>query len=135
MSGPVIRLCNLSPEDLYVLLHNIRHVFALGDQSKYLVPDEAIKAFMVRCSKVLGADFFSTPRDAVKSFVGFLSVLEQNPSLGWQALLKQTHPEATPAVEPVANADDTDSTQTEAKAESDPPPKAQDGDELATFKI
>jgi hypothetical protein len=137
MSGPVIRLSNLSPEDLYVLLHNIRHVFALGDQSKYLVPDEAIKAFMERCSKVLGADFFSTPRDAVKSFVGFLSVLEQNPSLGWQALLEQTHLEVTPTVEaePGVDAVETGSTKTEAKEEGEPPTKAQDGDELATFRI
>jgi hypothetical protein len=135
MSGPVIKLSNLSPEDLYVLLHNIRHVFAAGDESKYLVPDEAIKAFMERCSKVLGADFFSTPRDAVKSFVGFLSVLEQNPSLVWQTLLEQTHLEATPVAEPVANVDDAGGTPTEAKAEDVPPAKTRDGDELATFEI
>jgi hypothetical protein len=135
MSGPVIRLSNLSPEDLYVLLHNIRHVFAAGDESKYLVPDEAIKAFMERCSKVLGADFFSTPRDAVKSFVGFLSVLEQNPSLVWQTLIDQTHLEATPIAEPVADVDDAGGTPTEAKAEDVAPAKTRDGDELATFKV
>ena len=50
-SGPVIRLQNLSPEDLFVLLHNIRNVFALGDPSKYLVNEEAMKAFMDHCAR------------------------------------------------------------------------------------
>ena len=44
-SGPVVRLSNLSPEDLFVLLHNIRSVFALGEPEKYLVDEEGIQAF------------------------------------------------------------------------------------------
>lgn len=87
---PVIRLENLSPEDLYVLLLNIRSVQASGDPSKFLVPDEAIEGFMHHCTKVLGATFFQTPRDAVKSFVGLLSVLEQNPGTDWKDLLDNT---------------------------------------------
>ena len=83
-SGPVIRLQNLSPEDLFVLLHNIRNVFALGDPSKYLIDDEGIKQFMTHCGSTLGADFFLTPRDAVKAFVGLLSVIEQNPGTDWK---------------------------------------------------
>ncbi|MDR2180264.1 MAG: ATP-binding protein [Synergistaceae bacterium] len=85
--GPVIRLKNLSPEDLYLLLHNIRSVFALGDPAKYLVPDEALHAFIQRCAQTLGASFYQTPRDASKAFVGFLSLLEQNPGVGWRSLL------------------------------------------------
>ena len=46
MSGPVIRLQCLSPEDLLILLSNIRHVVSGGDVSKYLVPDDALLAFM-----------------------------------------------------------------------------------------
>ena len=42
MSGPVIRLQSLSPEDMLILLSNIRHVMACGDPSKYLVPDEGV---------------------------------------------------------------------------------------------
>lgn len=105
MSGPVIRLSNLSPEDLFVLLHNIRHVFASGDPAKYLVDDGAIKAFMANCAKTLGADYFATPRDSVKAYVGFLSILEQNPDTDWRMLLDRTtfdqttDPEAGPSVE------------------------------------
>ena len=53
-SGPVIRLQNLSPEDIFVLLHNIRAVFALGDPAKYLIDDEGIKQFMAHCSSDAG---------------------------------------------------------------------------------
>lgn len=88
LSGPVIRLSNLSPEDLFVLLHNIRSVFALGDPAEHLVGDDGIVAFMNHCARTLGADYFRTPRDAVKAFVGFLSVLEQNPGSDWKALLR-----------------------------------------------
>jgi P-loop Domain of unknown function (DUF2791) len=86
-SGPVIRLQNLSPEDLFVLLHNIRGVFALGDASKYLVDESAMKTFMNHCARVLGSDFFLTPRDSVKAFVGLLSVIEQNPGTDVVTLL------------------------------------------------
>jgi hypothetical protein len=35
----------------------------------------------------LGASFYQTPRDASKAFVGFLSLLEQNPGTDWRSLL------------------------------------------------
>ena len=89
-SGPVIRLQNLSPEDLFVLLHNIRNVLALGDSSKYLIDEDGIKQFMNHCSSTLGAEFYLTPRDSVKAFVGLLSVMEQNPGIEWQSLLARS---------------------------------------------
>jgi hypothetical protein len=102
-SGPVIRLPNLAPEDLFVLLHNIRDVFSLGDPDRNLIDEEGIKAFMAHCETTLGADFFLTPRDAVKAFVGLLSVLEQNPGADWRPLLSGTAVGRTPdpEVEPV----------------------------------
>ncbi len=86
-SGPIIRLENLKPEELHVLFQNIRHVFASGDEAKYLVPDEAIQAFLEHCYDRIGANAFLSPRESVKEFVGFLSVLEQNPEASWQNLL------------------------------------------------
>ncbi len=95
LSGPVIRLMNLSMEEMYVLLDNIRNVFAGGDRAKYAVPDDALAAFLTHCAKTLGADFYQTPRDAVKSFVGFLSVLEQNQGVSWEKLLLDVRMEKT----------------------------------------
>lgn len=83
-SGPVIRLANLTPEDLFVLLRNIRHVHAGGDPKKYLVPDDALVAVLQKANETLGAEFYKTPREVVRAFVGLLSVLEQNPGKGWQ---------------------------------------------------
>jgi BREX system ATP-binding protein BrxC/D len=104
LSGPVIRLPNLSPEDLFVLLHNIREVFSLGDPGKYLIDQHGMQAFMAHCAATLGSDFFLTPRDAVKAFVGLLSVIEQNPGADWRAMLSATAVERTsdPEIDPVA---------------------------------
>ncbi len=88
-SGPVIRLGNLTPEDLHVLLENVRRVFASGATALPDVPDAAITAFMNHCSKQIGDAYFRTPRNSVKAFVQLLSILEQNPAVGWPALLGQ----------------------------------------------
>lgn len=88
-SGPVLRLSNLTPEDLHILLENVLRVFAAGDPTKSLVPDEAIGAFMQHCSRQVGDAYFRTPRNSVRAFVQLLSVLEQNPSAAWRDLLGQ----------------------------------------------
>ena len=80
-------LQNLSPEEIFVLLCNIRNVFASGKSENYLLPDEALKGFLVHCSKNIGDAYFRTPRNTIKAFVDLLSVIEQNPDLSWQALI------------------------------------------------
>ncbi len=89
LSGPVIRLQNLTQEELYVLLHNIRHIFAGGDTDKYMIPDEAIKAFMEHCANRIGSAYFQTPRTSIKAFVDLLSLLEQHPDKKWSDLIEQ----------------------------------------------
>ena len=102
-SGPVIRLANLSPEDMYVLLAKLRHVFAGGDPSAYLLPDEALSAFMDHCAARIGDAYFRTPRTTVKEFVNLLAVLEQNPDIRWSELIgrveieAETNPDLAPA--------------------------------------
>ncbi|MGE3239511.1 MAG: ATP-binding protein [Pirellulales bacterium] len=86
-TSPVIRLENLAPEDCFVLLSNIRKVHALDDPNKQLIPDEGIVAFLEFCHQRIGAAYFQTPRETVKSFVGLLRVLEQNPDKKWMDLL------------------------------------------------
>ncbi len=86
-SGPVVRLQPLTPEDLFVLLKNIAFVHASGDPGKIAVSDEGIVATLRQASEKLGADYFKTPRDVVRSFVGLLNLLDQNPGKTWQDLL------------------------------------------------
>ncbi len=83
-SGPVIRLSNLTPEDMFVLLANIRRVMQEEEAS---LPDAALTAFMEHCSDRIGDAYFRTPRNTVTAFVNMLSVLEQNPDVDWQTLL------------------------------------------------
>ncbi len=86
--GPVLRLKVLTPEDLYILLQNIRHVHASGDESHYLVPNEALVAILKKANQSLGAEFYASPRDIVRPFVGLLNILEQNPDRSWQDFLE-----------------------------------------------
>jgi hypothetical protein len=88
LSGPVLRLQSLTPEDLIILLSNIRTVFASGDPANHLVPDDALQAFMEHCNRHIGEAYFRTPRNTIKSFVQFLAVLEQNPGARWQDLVQ-----------------------------------------------
>ncbi|KKB09470.1 ATP-binding protein [Devosia chinhatensis] len=87
LSGPVLRLQSLTPEDLLILLSNIRTVFASGDAQRHLVPDEALPAFMEHCNRHVGEAYFRTPRNTIKAFVQFLAVLEQNPGTQWTDLI------------------------------------------------
>lgn len=86
-SGPVVRLSSLTAEDFYVLLTKIRHVYAGGDQAKYLLPDEAVHQFMEHCANRIGDNFFRTPRTTITAFINLLAVLEQNPGTNWQSLI------------------------------------------------
>lgn len=85
-SGPVLRLASLTPEDFYVLLNKLRHVYSSGDPAKYLVPDEAIPAFMTHCAQRLGDAYFRTPRTTITAFINLLAILEQNPTANWAEL-------------------------------------------------
>ena len=84
LSGPVVRLANLTPEDMFVLLANIRRVMQ-GENAA--LPDDALTAFMTHCSDRIGDAYFRTPRNTVTAFVNMLSVLEQNPGVDWHGLI------------------------------------------------
>ena len=95
-TGPVLRLANLTPEDMFVLLGKLRHVYAGGDPSRYLVPDEAVPAFMNHCAHRIGDAYFRTPRTTVMEFLNLLAVLDQNPGADWRALVGQIELAAEP---------------------------------------
>jgi hypothetical protein len=121
LSGPVIRLQNLTPEDLYVLLTRIRDVFALQDKSKYLLPDDGLHTYIEYCARTLGEAYFRTPRDSVTRFVGLLSLIEQDSQHDWRALLGHVAEVAVPP-------------NTSAEADSSPT-TADEEDDLTTFRL
>lgn len=133
-NGPVLRLANLSPEDLFVLLGNIRNVFAGGDPAKYLMPNEGLQAFMAHCSRRVGEAYFRTPRTTIKQFVHLLSVLQQNPQAKWEELIGtvEVAPESNPDLTPPGEPD----KEPEPPAAAPPTPTASDPeDELASFTL
>ncbi len=79
LTGPVIRLDNLSQEELYMLFLNIRNVLAEYDETKYLVSENDIKTFMQWLMNRLGAKSFLSPRESIKAFIGLLSQLQNYP--------------------------------------------------------
>ena len=89
-SGPVMRLSSLTPEDFYVLLKKLHHVYVMGDGERALLPEEAIPAFMEHCSSRVGDAYFRTPRTTITAFINLLAVLEQNPGTDWRALIGAT---------------------------------------------
>ena len=92
-SSPTLRLANLTPEELFILLKNLRHVMAEGDPAKYLVPDKALHAFLQHCSQIVGEAYFRTPRNTIKAFLDMMSVLEQNRQVNWEDLVESINVE------------------------------------------
>ncbi|HKP76129.1 MAG TPA: ATP-binding protein, partial [Longimicrobiaceae bacterium] len=127
LTGPVVRLANLTPEELYVLLGKLRHVQAAGDPAAYFLPDEALHAFMEHCHARVGAAYFQTPRASIRAFVQLLAVLEQNPGTEWRTLLGTVDvaPETNPDLEPLPDDED---------APPSPAPGA-GSDALTTFRL
>jgi hypothetical protein len=129
-TGPVIRLANLSPEDFFVLLQKIRHVYAAGDPSNYLVPDDGLHAFMIHCSKRIGEAYFRTPRTTITAFINLLAILDQNREVGWTDLLARVEVQkdeggSTPEVSVAGSTKESGAASSEEGVE----------DDLATFRL
>jgi hypothetical protein len=108
LSGPVIRLASLTPEELFVLLGKLRTVQAGGQDDSERLPDAALEAFMQHCSGRLGETYFRTPRTTIKAFVQLMAVLDQNPETDWRELLGAVtiEPDRDPQVDLVMRPDD-----------------------------
>jgi len=87
LSGPVIRLQSLTPEEMRVLLERLRILWAGGDAQRPPVPDEALDAFLRHCSKKIGDDYFRTPRSTIRAFLDLLAILDQNEGADWVTVL------------------------------------------------
>ena len=119
LAGPIIRLKNLTPEDLFVLLTRIRDVYALADPAKYLIPDEGLAAYIEYSARTLGDQYFKTPRETVTRFCGLMDVLEADPSRDWKAVLGQA---------------DAIKVAPSESAEANPAPPPED-DDLENFRL
>lgn len=147
MSSPVLRLANLTPEDMYVLLTRLRHVYAAGDPAAFLLPDEALTAFMQHCSTRIGDAYFRTPRTTIREFLNMLAVVDQNPGVDWATLIGKVElpPERNPDLEPLpgerADTGNPAGVAPEAPTLPAPPPMSvldfgdEQDDDLASFRL
>ena len=118
-SGPVIRLANLTPEELFVLLGRLLAVYGPDEKGNPLLSDDAVTAFMRHSSERIGSDYFRTPRTTIRAFVQLLAILEQNPGIQWTDLLGR--------VEVVPDRDES--------ASLTPGDDSSSPDDLATFRL
>jgi hypothetical protein len=100
MSGPVMRLKPLTPEDCYVLLNNIRTVHAGCNGAPPVLPEEAIEAYLASCQQRMGSAYFQTPRETIKDWIGLLNVVQQNSSADWRKLIGEIKTTAAPKDDP-----------------------------------
>lgn len=135
LSGPVIRLQSLTREDLFVLLGNLRHVFAGGDPARYLVPDEAFTAFMAHCEEKVGEAYFRTPRTTIKAFLDLLAILEQNPGTDWRGLLPKVELVADSEGSETGEAEDADAAGQGPAVVATPHGGATGANDLASFRL
>ncbi len=87
----VLRMANLTQEELYILLKNLRNVFASGVEENYLLPDEALITYMNYCQNIIGSSYFRTPRNTIKGFLDLLSLLDQYPEAKWEDMIGKIH--------------------------------------------
>lgn len=129
MTGPVLRLSNLSPEDLFVLLSKIRHVYASGNPEDYLMPDAGLAAFMEHCAHRIGDAYFRTPRNTITAYVNLLAVLDQNPDKKWNDLIGSVPVavDSNPDLAPLEDVEDDGDSATGAGEDDD--------DALSTFTL
>ena len=126
-TSPVVRLANLTPEDLFVLLGKLRHVQATGDVSRYLITDPGIQAYMTHCSQRIGDAYFRTPRTTIKSYLDLLAVLEQNPGVSIESVLGGISIASDVDPEPALPGGDGE--------DDEPKPAGEEDDDLASFKL
>jgi hypothetical protein len=124
---PTIQLQSLTPEELFVLLQNITAVFAAGQADRApLIDDAGIQAFMTHCNETIGAAYYKTPRETIRSFTQLLFLLEQHPDQRWSDHIEALHVTADQAPD-LPDIDDPD--------DAVRPPTQDADDDLSSFKL
>lgn len=108
---PVMRLPQLTRDDLVELLVKVRAVFNTGETPR--IDDVGLAEFVNHCFSKVGDAAFRTPRETVKEFTGLLSMLEQYPGSSWQQHLGGG--EASKAASSVSNASKSASSNSSSK--------------------
>jgi hypothetical protein len=88
-TSPVIKLNQLSVEEIYVLLQRLCELH--GAHHSYSCPfgEKELTTFISTVAARLGADQLLTPREITRDFLGLLNILYQNPDLTFDMLITE----------------------------------------------
>lgn len=87
MSGPMLRLEALQPEEIFVLLQTILEIHGLQYNYTPTITPKQIEFFLNEVRKRLGTDQLITPREVVRDFISALNIIQQNPGTSFDALV------------------------------------------------
>lgn len=108
-TSPVIRLNQLSHEEIYVLLERLCKVHGAYYNYESNCTPEQLTAFMNAVLSRLGANQLMTPREVTRDFLGLLSILYQNEGASFEEVLGQQEfggqSDSDPDEEDAGNAD------------------------------
>jgi hypothetical protein len=87
--SPLIKLDQLSREELYVLLERLAGIHASHHEYEQRLGEEEFTAFLNLTLTVPGADEFLTPREIIRDFLGLLNIMKDDPSARFNDIIRQ----------------------------------------------
>ena len=87
--SPVIRLNQLSREELYVLMERLAGIHAKHHEYEQRLTERELTAFLELALSVPGADEFLTPREITRDFLGLLNIMKDEPSASFDDIIKR----------------------------------------------
>ena len=94
LSAPVIRLKQLTDEEVFLLLKKLRELHAEHHGYEMNASDEELISFLENAVGRMGAKTLLTPREVIRDFLDTLDLLQQNPEMRMADILKDHKVEA-----------------------------------------
>ncbi len=88
-NSPIIRLQQLSHEEIFVLLEKLTVIHAEHYQYATHIEFKQIIAFMQEIMNQLGANELLTPREIVREYLGLLNILMQEENVAFEQLVRE----------------------------------------------
>ncbi len=123
LSGPVVRLATLTPEEVFVLLERVQEVYHAHYEQDQNLDRESVRSFLEAIVSRLGAQELLTPREVVRDWIAVLDLLRQNCDLTLSTILQGEQFTARPVITPPGSDPPSQSEEegSGGKAESDLP--------------
>jgi hypothetical protein len=87
--SPVIRLEQLTREEIYVLLERLADIHSSHYEYPKNLGEKELSAFLELIFSVPGAEEFLTPREITRDFLGLLNILHDDPSVGFDDVIRR----------------------------------------------